>query len=269
MLQEWQIAVLCCPFDRARLVETTDGLQCTECRRTFPVVDGIPSFVAADLATAHEREEWLRKQSEMQARDTQARRYDRLLGLILLSPLEKRLTLRDLKGRSAPFGTLAEIGCGTGRMLQHFAALADRTVGVDFSLQSLKVCRERMHRTGNGDRTLLVHADACFLPIAHSALDAVASCQLVEHLPSERLRQQVIAEIARVLKRGGRYAISGYNWSRLARWSGAKQGLHDGGIYYYRFTQEEFRSLVGASLPVESLRNVLGYVWLASGSKRD
>lgn len=266
-MQRWQIEILRCPFDRATLLAGEGAILCAECQRMFPVLDGIPSFVLPDLAAEHEREEWLRKQSEMQARDSQASRYDHLLGLMLMSPVETRLTLRALRGKTKRFSTLAEIGCGTGRMLQRFATLSDFVVGVDFSLASLRLCRQRMRHAGHLERTLLIHADACFLPLADEALDAVASCQLVEHLPSDRLRRQVLAEMARVLKVGGRYAVSGYHWSWLTRWSGAKQGLHHGGIYYYRFTRAEFQDLVSPYLPVESLRSVLGYVWLASGSK--
>jgi SAM-dependent methyltransferase len=263
----WWSEIVRCPFDRARLIAGEGGIRCAECHRTFPVVDGIPSFVLPDLATAHEREEWLRKQSEMHARDAQASKYDHLVGLLLLSPAEAYLTLRALRGTSRQFTLLAEIGCGTGRMLQHLAQLADCVIGVDFSLHSLQRCRQRMQQAGFLEKTLLIHADACFLPLADEGLDAVASCQLIEHLPSDRLRQQAVAEMKRVLKPGGRYAISGYHWSLIARLGGSKQGMHAGGIYFYRFTRDEFRQLVGAHLPVQSLRSVLGYVWLASGSK--
>ncbi len=266
-MQDWQIESLRCPFDRATLTATNGAIRCAQCGRTFPVVDGIPSFVMPELASAHERDEWLRKQSEMQARDTQARHYDHLLGLTLISPVERRLTLRALGGGSRKFGLLAEVGCGTGRMLQHFASLADTVIGVDFSMESLKLCRQRMQNAGVWERTLLVHADACFLPLADAVLDAVASCQLVEHLPSERLRRQVVTEMARVLKPGGRFVVSGYHWSWCTRWSGPKQGFHRGGIYYYRFTRDEFVALMSSCLQVERLRSVMGYVWLASGSK--
>lgn len=267
MLQQWQIEILHCPFDRSRLSLQGEAITCSHCGRAFPVVDGIPSFVSPDLVTSHAQEEWLSKQSEMQARDAQAHRYDLLPGLMLMSPVERRMTLCALRGKAVGFNMLAEIGCGTGRMLQHLAAMTDAVIGVDFSLESLKLCRERMESIGRWDSTLLLHADACFLPLPDTTLDAVASCQLLEHLPSDRLRQQVLAEIARLLKPGGRYAVSGYQWSWLTRWHGAKQGTHDGGIYYYRFTRQEFHTLVRAHLSVESLRSVLGYVWLASGTK--
>lgn len=257
--------LLCCPFDRAALQAEDTALRCVACSRRFPLQDGIASFVSPDLAQTHAPEEWEQKQSEMHARDVQAHLYDRLLGLKLLSPIEVLLTLRALGKRR--YTLLAEIGCGTGRMLQHLATLAEEVVGVDFSLESLRRCRARMQRAGFGQKTLLVHADACSLPLADGALDAVASCQLVEHLPSGRLRQQMVAEMARVLRTGGRYAISGYQWSWWGRWGSTKQGRHPGGIPYYRFTREEFRELVGTYLPVQSLRSVAGYVWLAAGTK--
>ncbi|MDW8289089.1 MAG: methyltransferase domain-containing protein [Armatimonadota bacterium] len=266
-MREWQQEILRCPLDRAELEAEDTALRCVVCQRRFPLRDGIPSFVSPELAEQHEEEEWQRKQREMRARDAQARRYDRLIALRLLSPIESRLTLRALRGEAGRFTLLAEVGCGTGRMLQHLAVLADYVVGVDFSLESLRRCRVRMQRAGFWERTLLVHADACFLPLASEALDAVASCQLVEHLPSDRLRQQMVSELARVLKTGGRYAISGYHWSWWVRWGGDKQGMHRGGIPYYRFTRQEFHELLSRHLPVQSLRSVAGYVWLASGAK--
>lgn len=264
-MEEWHRKVLCCPFDHAALEAEGSALRCQACCRRFPLHEGIPSFVSTDLAGVHAEEEWQLKQSEMRARDAQAPLYDRLLGLKLLSPVEVRWTLRALDKRR--YTLLAEVGCGTGRMLQHLATLADYVIGVDFSLESLRRCRLRMQQAGIGEKVLLVHADACFLPLADGALGAVASCQLIEHLPSERSRQRMVAEMARVLSARGRYAISGYQWSWWYRWGGVKQGMHPGGIPYYRFTRQEFQGLVGTHLPVESVRSVAGYVWLAAGTK--
>jgi len=151
-------------------------------------------------------------------------------------------------------------------MLQHFAKHADFVVGADLSLESLKRCWEMFTRLGLLERTLLVHADASFLPFRSQCFDAVASCQMIEHVPSHRMRQRVIAEIARILKPNGRFAISGYHYSLLTRWFG-KEGVHKGGIYFFRFTREEFLELVGSNLRVENLRTIFGYAWLASGVK--
>lgn len=240
--------------------------MCRECHRKFPILDGIPSFVIPELAQVHDEKEWFWKQSEMRARNEQAVFYDRLLGLILLTPFEVPVTVKALLGDRSRFDNLIEVGCGTGRMLQHFAKHADFIAGVDLSLESLKRCRERLEKLGLRERALLVHADASFLPFRSECFDAVASCQMIEHVPSDRMRRRVISEIARVLKPRGRFAISGYHHSILTRWFG-KEGVHKGGIYFFRFTRDEFLQLVSSALKVESLRTIFGYAWLASGIK--
>ncbi len=265
-MDAWQLDLLRCPLDKAPLTEENGALRCSSCGRQFPFTDGIPSFFVPELARSHDEREWRWKQSEMRARNEQAEFYDRLLGLLILTPFEVSMTVRALLGDRKRFGTLAEIGCGTGRMLRHFARYADFVVGADLSVESLKRCRERLKRLGILDRALIVHADASFLPFRDACLDAVASCQMIEHVPSDRMRKRVIVEIARVLKPNGRYAISGYHWSFLTKWFG-KEGFHRGGIYYYRFTRAEFVRLVGAHLPLERLQTVFGYAWLVSGAK--
>jgi len=195
-MTDWQLELLACPFDRAALRFEKEQLVCQGCGRKFPILDGIPSFVVPDLAQVHDEKEWLWKQSEMKARNEQAVFYDRLLGLIFLTPFEVKMTVGALLGDRKRFGTLVEVGCGTGRMLQHFAEHADFVVGADLSLEFLKRCWERFTRLGLLERTLLVHADASFLPFRSQCFDAVASCQMIEHVPSHRMRQRVIAEIA-------------------------------------------------------------------------
>ena len=265
-MDDWRYRLLVCPLDHAPLHPNLSALECPACKRVYPVHDGIPSFVVADLAHHHDTHEWQWKQREMQARNEQSAFYDRLLGLMLLTPFEAAMTVRALRGDRPRFGVLAEIGCGTGRMLQRFAPYADYLVGADLSLASLQRCAERMQRLGLAERVLLVHADAAFLPFADATFDAVASCQMIEHVPSDRMRHRVVSEIARVLKPGGRYAISGYHYSWLVR-AFKKEGVHKGGIYFFRFTRDEFLALIRPHLPVERLQSICGYAWLASGTK--
>jgi len=265
-MKDWQIELLACPFEHGALKFESGQLVCQKCGRAFPIVDGIPSFVVSDLAQVHDEREWQWKQSEMKARNEQAVFYDRLLGLIFLTPFEVKMTLNALLGDREKFVKLIEVGCGTGRMLQHFAKHTNFVVGADLSLESLRRCRERFEKLGLLDRTLLVHADASFLPFRDESFDAVASCQMIEHVPSDRMRNKVIAEIARILKPNGRFAISGYHYSLLTRWFG-KEGVHKGGIYFFRFTRNEFLQLLSAHLNVQKLQTIFGYAWLASGVK--
>lgn len=265
-LENW-LKILRCPLDGAILRRNKGGLQCIQCRRTYPILHGVVSFVVPAVAEQHQNEEWRQKRQEMRARDQQSARYDRLLGLRLFSTIEVHKTLRALRCETNRFDSLVEVGCGTGRMLQHFARIADWVIGIDFSLESLRRCQHRMQQVGAAHRTLLLHADACFLPLADEVFSAVASCQLIEHLPTTRLRQKAVSEMERVLTKGGRYAISGYRWSWIMGGVGRKEGYHKGGIYYYRFTRAEFATLLASRLPVGKVESVLGYLWLASGQK--
>ncbi|MCS7263941.1 MAG: class I SAM-dependent methyltransferase [Armatimonadetes bacterium] len=265
-MKDWQIELLACPFEHEPLDFEGEQLFCPKCKRNFPIVGGIPSFVVSDLAQAHNEQEWQWKQSEMRARNQQAVFYDRLLGLIFLTPFEAQMTVNALLGDRKKFANLIEIGCGTGRMLQHFAKHSEFVIGADLSLESLNRCRKRFENLGLWERTLLVHADASFLPFRNESFDAVASCQMIEHVPSDRMRQRVVSEIARILKPKGRFAISGYHYSALTKWFG-KEGVHKGGIYFFRFTREEFLKLIGQNLKVERLQTIFGYAWLASGVK--
>ena len=48
-----------CPrcYDRPALVEDGDRLLCIQCRRTYPIVDGVPHLVADEAASPEENDE--------------------------------------------------------------------------------------------------------------------------------------------------------------------------------------------------------------------
>ncbi|MCS7224338.1 MAG: class I SAM-dependent methyltransferase [Armatimonadetes bacterium] len=265
-LFDWQQSLLQCPFDGSDVIVADRAAQCVRCERTFPVQDGIVRFVVPDLEHLQDPDEWRWKQSEMEARNEQASFYDRLIGLMILTPLEGPMTVKALFPDTQCVPLLAEIGCGTGRMLVRLASRAQKVIGVDISFESLRKCRERLQAAGKRDY-LLVHADASFLPLKSASVDAVASCQMIEHLPSDRMRRKAVQEMTRLLKVGGRFALSGYHWSWLVRWFGPKEGVHKGGIYYYRFTRDEFLSLIPSEIKTEKLTSIAGYAWLVSGVK--
>ncbi|MGC8668947.1 MAG: methyltransferase domain-containing protein [Chthonomonadales bacterium] len=253
-------------------------LTCPDCGAQYPIQEGIAQMLPKDLRAPAEapacsdegptgsaalpepEEAAIRKRSEMLARDAQVQQYDRMWHLALFGLAEIPATLLHLS--LEPHHTLLEAGCGTGRMTPHFAARCRHLVAVDFSLKSLKVCaaKLRARRLNNVD---LVQADLCSLPFASETFHRVASCQVIEHVPTPSARAAAVAEMHRVLRTEGVAAVSAYRYAFPMNLLAPKQGEHEGGIPFIRFTREEILDLLSSSFAVHSITGALLYHYIA------
>ncbi|MFZ0018681.1 MAG: metalloregulator ArsR/SmtB family transcription factor [Acetobacteraceae bacterium] len=100
-------------------------------------------------------------------------------------------------------GRLLDIGTGTGRVLELLAPRISLGVGVDASRAMLALARSRLARAGLTHCSVRL-ADMYRLPLAENSFD-VAVMQMVLHYAEEP--QGVLAEVARVLRPGGRLII--------------------------------------------------------------
>lgn len=236
---------LCCPDDRTPL-PPEHGPVCPACGRDFAGSDGILRMLPASDAVPEVL-------AERRQRDSEAKQYDRLLALRLLSIAEIPLTLRPLRLQA---GTrLVEVGCGTGRMSLPAVRSGAGCVLVDHSLESLRLLRGKLP---SGHRVLLVQGNAACLPVRDGWANAVLASQMLEHLPSESLRSSATAEMRRVLKPGGKLALSAYRRLPLL----PREGKHSGEIFFRRFTHEELHRLLDPHFRVARLTGALLYVWL-------
>lgn len=94
--------------------------------------------------------------------------------------------------------TVAEICCGRGEAFQLLGGSIGRGVGVDISVAMLEAARA----AHAGDHLCLVQGDATRLPLADAHFDGVFMLGGIHHVND---RQALFAEIARVLKPGGRF----------------------------------------------------------------
>jgi SAM-dependent methyltransferase len=105
---------------------------------------------------------------------------------------------------------ILDLGCGEGRhAITAYMLRNVESVGVDLSLDDLNTTAGRFQEfaePGNCAKSLaLSAADARRLPFPDECFDKVICSEVLEHIPDYRA---VLAEIARVLKTGGIFAVS-------------------------------------------------------------
>ena len=96
---------------------------------------------------------------------------------------------------------VGDLGCGTGQMTAALAPFVHRVVAVDASSAMLQAAKKRLHGFDNVE---LRRGDLEALPIDDARLDAATMALVLHHLPEP---ERVLAEVARVLKPGGRALI--------------------------------------------------------------
>jgi len=176
----------------------------------------------------------------------------------------------------APGMSVLDLGCGWAYGTLWARAQGCRTAGVDLGLDQLRWARHQLER---GAALGLTRANAARLPFRDASFDRAVSVEMMEHVFRPD-RPQVLAEIARVLRPGGRLALSTPNpaspieaLKRLAvRWPALRRRLpsacfpeapDDAGSYHpYRYhhplTLAELRAgLAGVGFRVEGARHFL------------
>lgn len=100
--------------------------------------------------------------------------------------------------------SLLDVGCGNGANTALFAQALPRVAGVDVEPERLSVARE-FARTHGMDNVEYVISDGLNIPYPDDSFDYVTNFDVLEHVEDE---QKTLSEIARVLRPGGKLAIS-------------------------------------------------------------
>jgi len=110
----------------------------------------------------------------------------------------------------ALFGAALDVCCGTGAGIRLLRPLCTGcVVGLDFSQGMLAVCREQVGAMPGSAPVELVRGDALAMPFA-AAFDLVTCFGAFGHI-LERDEPRFVAEVARVLRPGGRFVfVTGY-----------------------------------------------------------
>jgi ubiquinone/menaquinone biosynthesis C-methylase UbiE len=97
--------------------------------------------------------------------------------------------------------TVGDLGCGTGQVSAALAPFVARVIAVDASAAMLQAAKKRLHGIGNVE---LRRGDLEALPVDDARLDAATLMLVLHHLAEP---ERAVAEIARVLKPGGRAIV--------------------------------------------------------------
>jgi ubiquinone/menaquinone biosynthesis C-methylase UbiE len=146
-----------------------------------------------------------------------------------------------------------DVGCGAGNLLENLPGKSKQ--GIDLSPYMVRRARERL-----GNSAAIVQGDAEQLPYAGQSFDRVIASSLFSHVLHP---EQVIKEISRVTRVGGRVVISichedqierGLRWVKALglekRFFGAPGQAHVYTIEYHlhRFSLPRLKALTGAGL---------------------
>lgn len=130
-----------------------------------------------------------------------------------------RLSLERLDVQ--PDDAVLEIGFGGGDLLRALlAGRPGRVFGVDVSQAMVERARQRFR--GAGERLRLFEASAERLPLADAAVDKAVSVNSLYFWPDPAA---AMAELARVIRRGGRLVLCFEPPEELRKWPGHRFGF--------------------------------------------
>lgn len=139
--------------------------------------------------------------------DERAEGYDRFFSSISERNIGPLLEAAEVRSGA----TVLDAGCGPGNLAAAVAKLGASVVGVDVS-DGMVALAKRRHPDID-----FRQADAEYLPFSDGTFDAVVSNLLVPHLPNP---EAGVAELVRVLKSGGRLAVSMWDAPARSRFMG-------------------------------------------------
>lgn len=183
--------LLQCPVNGAALHADGDELVCADGQHRYRVVDGIPLFAEQFCSP-----EGLSQQAH----------YEKIAAAYVANlnypHTEEYLAYLDRALLEAigdrPLGTVAELCCGRGEAFQLLGARISRGVGVDVSPSMLRAAAV-LH---DADQLFFVQGDATMQPLAAASVDTVFMLGGIHHIND---RPRLFAEVARILKPGGRF----------------------------------------------------------------
>lgn len=116
-------------------------------------------------------------------------------------PKDLQTVLDSVGARIDAADTVAEIGCGVGRLTRPIAARARRVHAFDVSARMIELAREHNPQLDNVE--WIVGDGTSLLPLADASVDACFSHVVFQHIPDPGVTLGYVREMGRVLRPGG------------------------------------------------------------------
>lgn len=149
-----------------------------------------------------------------------------------------------------------DVGCGTGRGVSFLMEKGYDIVGLDYTMNMLKVCRGKLDCE---ESVKLVRGNAEMLPFSDNSFDCIISLNFL-HLFSNENQKKFIDEMTRVLKAGGTLICEFDNYYRGV--IAGKQTLKENPTLHLNY-YSDFKYLY--SNPLLKIQRICGdalpYVW--------
>jgi len=123
-------------------------------------------------------------------------------------------------------GYLLDLGCGNGRHSLLFSSRAGQVIGIDFSLNLLRIANQK--RTSlQIDNISYILADISFLPFKNESANNIIFLATLHHIPHSVNRLSALLEIKRVLNPLGNCLITTWRrWQKRFFWHFLKEIFH-------------------------------------------
>lgn len=183
----------CVSCRKSSLLAQPGGWLCSQCSKTYPVVDGVARFVSSEHYVGSFGFQWNTfSKSQLDSANGTTRSRD---------AFEEKTgwKLSSLRGQR-----VLDAGCGMGRFAEVCAAAQAEVHAIDLSSAVVAAARNLKHYPNAS----FYQADIMNLPFADGSFDAIYSLGVLHHTPDTR---KAFLSLTRLLRPGGRIAIWVYS----------------------------------------------------------